>query len=99
VGRTEENEAIDYAERTAAEAEAADDPQALADAYFVMGLGYGELGKEGAIQLLQRSLEAYQRAGNPVRQAALLSDLGVVCPWKAAGTRPCPTSSELVTRA
>ena len=54
----------------------------IADAYFVMGLGYGELGKEGAIQLLQRSLEAYQRAGNPVRQAALLSDLGAVCAWE-----------------
>ncbi len=76
------NEAIDCAERTVAEAEAADDPQAIADAYFVMGVGYGELGKEGAIQLLQRSLEAYQRAGNPVRQAALLSDLGVVCQWE-----------------
>jgi len=76
------SEAIDWAERTAAEAEAADDPQAIGDAYFVMGLGYGELGKEGGIQLLQRSLEAYQRAGNPVRQAALLSDLGAVCAWE-----------------
>jgi tetratricopeptide (TPR) repeat protein len=76
------NEAIDYAQRTVAEAEAADDPQAIADACFVMGVGYGELGKEGAIQLLQRSLKAYQRAGNPVRQAALLSDLGAVCAWE-----------------
>jgi class 3 adenylate cyclase/tetratricopeptide (TPR) repeat protein len=76
------NEAIEYAERTAAEAEAVDDPQAIADAYFVMGLGYGELGMQGASPLLQRSLEAYQRAGNPVRQAALLSDLGAVCAWE-----------------
>ena len=44
-----------------------------------MGLAYGDLGKEGALQFLQRSLEAYQRAGNQVRQAALLADLGVVC--------------------
>jgi tetratricopeptide (TPR) repeat protein len=76
------NDAIDCAEQTVAEAEAVDDPQAIADAYFVMGLGYGELGKDGAIQLLQRSLEAYQRAGNAVRQAALLSDLGAVCAWE-----------------
>jgi len=75
-------EAIDWAERTVTEAEAADDAEALADAYFVMGLAYGELGKEGALQFMQRSLEAYQRAGNQVRQAALLSDLGVACQWE-----------------
>jgi len=75
-------EAIEWAERTVAEAEAADDPEALADAYFVMGLAYGELGKEGALQYMRRSLEAYERAGNPVRQAALLADLGVVCQFE-----------------
>ncbi len=75
-------EAIEWAERTITEAEAADDPEALADAYFVMGLAYGELGKEGALQYMQRSLEAYQRAGNAVRQAALLADLGIVCQFE-----------------
>lgn len=78
-GRT--TEALDWAERTVAEAEAADDPEALADAYFVMGWAHGELGKEGALPLMQRSLEAYQRSGNLVRQAGVLSSLGVVCQW------------------
>lgn len=72
-------EAIECAERTLAEAEAADDPEATADACFVMGVAYGELGKDGALQYMQRSLEAYRRAGNPTREAALLADLGVVC--------------------
>ena len=75
-------EAIEWAESTLSEAEAADDPEALADAYFVMGLAYGELGKEGALQYMRRSLEAFERAGNPVRQAALLADLGVVCQFE-----------------
>jgi class 3 adenylate cyclase/tetratricopeptide (TPR) repeat protein len=78
-GRT--TDALDWAERTVAEAEAADDAEALADAYFVMGWAYGELGKEGALPLMQRSLEAYQRAGNMVRQPDVLSSLGVVCQW------------------
>jgi class 3 adenylate cyclase/tetratricopeptide (TPR) repeat protein len=72
-------EAIESAERTVAEAEAADDAEALADAYFVLGLAQAEVGRDGALQYIQRSLEAYQRAGNPVREAALLADLGVVC--------------------
>ena len=46
-----------------------------------MGWAYGELGREGAIQLMQRSLEAYQRAGNLVMQEGVLSTLGVVCQW------------------
>jgi predicted ATPase/class 3 adenylate cyclase len=79
-GRTAE--ALEWAERAVAEAESADDPEALADAYSVMGLAHGELGKDGGLQLLQRSLEAYRRAGNQVRQAALLSDLGIVCQWQ-----------------
>lgn len=76
------NEAIEWAERTVAEAQAADDPEALADAYSVLGGAYGELGKEGAFEYMQRSLEAYQRAGNPVRHAALLADLGVACQFE-----------------
>ena len=75
-------EAIEWAERTVIEAEAADDAEALADAYCVIGLAYGDLGKEGALQYLQRSLEAYERAGNQVRRAALLADLGVVCQFE-----------------
>ena len=79
-GRT--NDALRWAERAVAEAEAADDPDALGRAYFVMGWAYGELGKEGAVPLMQRSLEAYQRAGNLVGQAAALTNLGVVCQWE-----------------
>ena len=79
-GRT--TEALDWAQRAVDEAEAADDPDALGDAYFVMGWAYGELGREGAQPLMERSLEAFQRAGNLVRQAGVLSTLGVVCQWE-----------------
>jgi tetratricopeptide (TPR) repeat protein len=79
-GRTAE--ALGWAERAVAEAEAADDHDSLAEAYFVMGWAYGELGKEGAQPLMERSLEAFQRAGNLVRQAGVLLSLGVVCQWE-----------------
>lgn len=79
-GRTAE--ALEWAERAVAEAEAADDAEALGDALVVVGWAYGELGRDGAEVAMQRSLEAYQRAGNRVRQATLLSDLGVVTQWK-----------------
>ena len=78
-GRT--TDALEWAERTAAEAAAADEPAALADAYYVMGWAYGELGKEGGLALMQRSLEAYQRSGNLVMQEGVLSSLGVLCQW------------------
>jgi class 3 adenylate cyclase/tetratricopeptide (TPR) repeat protein len=85
------SEAIEWAQRTLDEAEAADDSEALADAYFVIGWAYGELGKEGrapageltAQSALQRSLEAYQHAGNRVREAQMLGILGALAFWEA----------------
>src|SRR5439155_7076283 len=79
-GRTDD--ALEWADRAAKEAEAANDAEALGEAYFVMGWAYGELGKEGARERMQQSLEAYQKAGNLVRQAAVLQSLGVVCQWE-----------------
>ena len=76
------NEALEWAERAVAEAEAADGARALGDAYFVIGWAYGELGKEGGLAFMLRSLEAYQRSGNRSRQADVLSTLGVVCQWE-----------------
>jgi len=78
-GRTAE--ALEQAERTVAEAEVIDDPEALGDAYYVIGWAYGELGKDGGEGFMQRSLEAYKRSGNLVRQADVLLNLGVVCQW------------------
>jgi tetratricopeptide (TPR) repeat protein len=75
-------EALEWAERALAEAKAVDDPEALGETNFVLGWAYGELGKEGAVAFLQRSLEAFQRQGNLVRQAGLLNTLGVVCQWE-----------------
>jgi tetratricopeptide (TPR) repeat protein len=75
------NDAIDWGERTVTEAEAASDQEALADAYFAMGIAYGELGKEEGLTFMKRSLEAYQRAGNVEREAQTLSTLGSVCHW------------------
>ena len=79
-GRT--NEALDWAERAVAEGEAAQDPETLGDAYLVQGWAYSELGKKGAVQLMERSLEAFERAGNVTARAGLLSNLGAVCQWE-----------------
>ena len=75
-------DAMRWADRAIREAEAADDPEALGAACFVMGWAYGVLGKEGAEPYLQRALDAYRRSGNLLRQAALLSNLGVICQWE-----------------
>jgi class 3 adenylate cyclase/tetratricopeptide (TPR) repeat protein len=71
-------EALDWAERAVASAEAVNDPEATGEAYFVMGVAFSELGKSDAHALMRRSLEAFERAGNLVRQAGVLSDLGVI---------------------
>jgi tetratricopeptide (TPR) repeat protein len=79
-GRT--SDAMRAAERAIRDAESTDDAEALGSACFVMGWACGALGKEGAEPFLQRALEAYRRSGNRLRQAALLSNLGVVCQWE-----------------
>ncbi|MCC7215632.1 MAG: tetratricopeptide repeat protein [Burkholderiales bacterium] len=75
-------EAIRWAARAIREAEAADDPEALGAALYATGYAYGVLGKDGAEAYLQRALDAYRRSGNLLRQAALLSNLGVICQWE-----------------
>jgi class 3 adenylate cyclase/tetratricopeptide (TPR) repeat protein len=79
-GRTAE--ALEWAERAVAEAQAADDQDSLGESYYVVGWAYGELGKEGAEQVMQNSLECFQRAGNRVREAGLLLSIGVICQWE-----------------
>lgn len=75
-------EALEWAEIAVKEAEAANDQDSLAEAYFVIGWAYGELGKEGAQQMMERSLRAFEAAGNLARQAGVLLSLGVVCQWE-----------------
>ena len=54
-------------------------PEALGDAYLVMGWAYSELGKEGGEALMQRSLEALSSApAIASAQADILSNLGAV---------------------
>lgn len=79
-GRT--GDAVRWAQRAVEEAEAIDDPDALGAAYFVMGWVYSDLGKEGVEALWQRSLDAYRRSGNRVREAGLLSNLGAALQWE-----------------
>jgi hypothetical protein len=55
-------------ERAVVEATRADDPKALGDAYLSMGVAYGELGKDDAVPILERALEAFQRAGDLIGQ-------------------------------
>jgi class 3 adenylate cyclase/tetratricopeptide (TPR) repeat protein len=75
-GRT--TDALEWAERAIAEAEAADDAETVGEAYFVKGWAYAQLGRDGARQFMQSSLEAFQRAGNMTRQAVTLQNLGAV---------------------
>ena len=79
-GRT--TNAMRWASRAIREAEAADDQEALGAALYAMGWAYGVLGKEGAASYLERALEAYRRSGNVLRQAGLLSNLGVIYQWE-----------------
>jgi class 3 adenylate cyclase/tetratricopeptide (TPR) repeat protein len=79
-GRT--SDAMRAAGRAIEDAEATGDPEALGAACFVMGWALGALGKPGAEPCLQRALAAYVRSGNRLRQAALLSNLGVICQWE-----------------
>ena len=76
-GRTKE--ALHWAERAVVEATRADDPKALGDAYLSMGVAYGELGKDDAVPILERALEAFQRAGDLIGQAAAWMNSGVAC--------------------
>jgi hypothetical protein len=93
-GRT--TEALEWAEKARAGAEAADDADALGDAYFVMGWAYADRARQGsspltevaATSVMLRSIEAYQRSGNVVREAQVLGTLGPFTSGKAAGTRP-----------
>jgi tetratricopeptide (TPR) repeat protein len=79
-GRTAQ--ALQWAERAVGEAGTVDDAEALGDAYVIMGWAYGELGRPGAKETMERALDAYRRSGNRVNQATLLSDLGVLCQWE-----------------
>jgi tetratricopeptide (TPR) repeat protein len=76
-GRTED--AVKWAKKTVQEADAADDAEALGSAYFVLGWASVMRGKEDAEPMFQRSLDAYRRSGNLIRQAVQLTNLGAVC--------------------
>ncbi|CAG0958333.1 adenylate cyclase 10 [Burkholderiales bacterium] len=75
-------EAIKWAERAAREANDVDDPEQLGNAYFVMGWAQGALGRDGAEATMLKSLDAFRRSGNRVRQAIILSNVGGVCYWE-----------------
>ena len=62
-GRT--TEALEWAQRTVVEAEAADEPEALGDAYYVLGCAYGELGKDESVSFMERSQAGLPTIGEP----------------------------------
>ncbi len=76
-------EALQWAERAAREGEEIDDPEVAGDAYMVMGWAHSALGKEGAEAILLKSLESHRRAGNRVRAATIMLNLGSACYWDA----------------
>jgi class 3 adenylate cyclase/tetratricopeptide (TPR) repeat protein len=80
-GEGKESEALDWAERMVAEAEKADDAEALADANFVLGWTHGDQGDEKGLAFMERALEAYAKSGNRVRHATVLTTLGVISQW------------------
>lgn len=75
-------DAFRWAEQAAREAEAVDDPEQLGNAYAVMGWAHGAMGKEGAEPLMLKALDAFERSGNRVRHALILSNVGGVCYWE-----------------
>jgi tetratricopeptide (TPR) repeat protein len=75
-------QAYEWAERAAREAEEIDDPEVIGDAYMVMGWANAALGREGGEALMLKSLEAHRRSGNRVRQASILSNLGGTVYWE-----------------
>ena len=87
-GRT--TEALEWAEKARVGAEAADDADALGDAYFVMGWAYADRARQGgspltevaATSVMLNSIEAYQRSGNAVREAQVLGTLGSIYLWE-----------------
>lgn len=79
-GRSED--AHQWAERAAREAEAVDDPEQIGNAYYVMGWATAAMGREGAEALMQKALDAFARSGNRVRRALILSSTGGACYWE-----------------
>ena len=71
-------DAVRWARRAAAEAEAADDPDSLGSAYFTMGWAYVQLGHEDWEPLVMQALEASRRSGDRVKQAAILQNVGAL---------------------
>ncbi len=95
-GRTAD--ALERAEQTVAEAADVDDPEALADAYFVMGWAYGELGKEGGLTTCSaRWRPTSARAISPGRRTCCRPS-AYCASGKVTGTRPCPITSGAATR-
>ena len=71
--------AVRWAQKAIVEAEAADEPDALGAACFVIGWAHAALGKADWEPYIKRSLDAYQRSGDRIKQAVILSNVGVVC--------------------
>ena len=71
-------DAIVWAQRAAAAAEAADDAAVLGAACYTTGWAYAALGKEGWEPLVQRSLAAYERSGERAKRAIILANVGVL---------------------
>ena len=72
-------DAIRWAKRAIVTAEGVDDPDALGAGCFVVGLAMAALGQPGWEPFAKRSLRAYERSGDRVKQAVILTNVGVIC--------------------
>ncbi len=72
------SDAIRWASRAIASAEAIDDPDALGAGCFVVAFAMVGLGKTDWEPFAQRSLRAYERSGDRVKQAAILNNVGLL---------------------
>jgi class 3 adenylate cyclase/tetratricopeptide (TPR) repeat protein len=75
-------EAIRWCRQAIEQAEASDEWDALAQAYFILDWAFVELGRYGDATNSERALEIYERLGNLGRQATIWNNLGGFAYWR-----------------
>ncbi|MFO1303254.1 MAG: adenylate/guanylate cyclase domain-containing protein [Burkholderiales bacterium] len=71
-------DALQWAQQAIAAAESVDDPEALGAGCCVVALAKAALGQTDWEPFAERSLRAYERSGDRVKQAVILNNVGVV---------------------
>jgi class 3 adenylate cyclase/tetratricopeptide (TPR) repeat protein len=80
-GQGRSNEAIRWCREAIEQANASDEMDALAHAYFILDWAYVDLGRPGEATYSEQALEIYERLGNLGRQATIWNNLGAFAYW------------------